>query len=302
MIKYDVPQGSDAWLRLRSGKQTASLFYLMRASARLKVGPNAGDYSNAQKDLAFGLAIERISQEPLAEGFETWQQARGHELEPEARREHETQLGVLVEPTGFVTTDDGLFGASLDGLIDDDGAAEYKAFIAPTKLRAVITEHDSSMVMDQCQGGLWITGRKWIDFCLYCPALRCAGKHLIVQRIYRDDNYIEELESDLLEFKALIDRYEAALRGPLEIAAERVDTPLPRRTLPAPLPERMKVSAPPAPTLSPFERRAARIKAETEPLRIEMILAGAADVTTAERMSLQMLASSRIAELDGVPF
>jgi len=297
VIKYDVPQGSDAWLRLRAGKQTASLFYLMRASARLKVGPNAGDYSNAQKDLAFGLAIERISQEPLAEGFETWSQSRGHLLEPEARREHETQMGVIVQPTGFVTTDDGLFGASLDGLIDTDGAAEYKAFIAPTKLRAVITEHDSSMVMDQCQGGLWITGRKWIDFCLYCPALRCAGKHLIVQRIYRDDNYIEELESDLLEFKALIDQYEAALRGPLEFV-ERIDTPMPRRKLPAPLPAHMVQ----APAASPFERRAARIKAERDPARIHLILSSASDVNIAELVALTDLANARITELEGVPF
>src|SRR5690606_922982 len=103
-----------------------------------------GDYGDKAKNYAFRLAIERISKTPLDEGFETWQMARGHELEPAARMAHEVRHGVLVEEVGFITTDDGKFGASADGFIDDDEGAEYKCFVSPEKLRAIYLTGDTS--------------------------------------------------------------------------------------------------------------------------------------------------------------
>lgn len=212
MITLTCPQGSPEWHRARAGRITASKFHLTRTAALLKTGPNKGDYSSAARDYAFRLAIERISGEPLDEGYETWSMARGHELEPAAREEHEILCGVVVHPTGFVITTDGVFGASMDGNIDPDGVAEYKCFLDPQKLRDILLTNDWSTVTDQAQGGLWITGRKWIDICLYCPALRQIGRQFTYQRFERDDNYIFELERDLLKFKRLVDSYEAQLR------------------------------------------------------------------------------------------
>lgn len=212
MITLTCPQGSPEWHRARAGRITASKFHLTRASALLKTGQNKGDYSTAARDYAFRLAIERISGEPLDEGFETWAMTRGHDLEPAAREEHEITCGVVVQPTGFVHTEDGVFGASLDGKIDHDGWAEYKCFVDPQKLRDILLTNDWSEVMDQAQGGLWITGGRWIDICLYCPALRPIGRQFTYQRFERDDNYIFELERDLVKFKALVDGYEAQLR------------------------------------------------------------------------------------------
>ena len=210
MIIYTAQQGSPEWKAARAGVITGSMFRTARE--RLK---KTGEPSSAARDYAFRLAIERISGEPLDEGFETWQMRRGHELEPEARAAHELHAGLTVEPCGFVTTDDGLFGASADGLIGNDGGAEYKALVSPERLRDTLLTNDISDYMDQVQGGMWITGRIWWDFCIYCPALTSIGRALSRWRVQRDDDYIEAMERELIDFARLVASYDATLRKPL---------------------------------------------------------------------------------------
>jgi hypothetical protein len=211
MIIVNCTQGSPEWHQARCGVITASLFQVART--RLKSGANKGDFSSAAKDYAFRLAVERISAEPLDEGFQTWQMKRGNELEPDARFAHELAAGVKVERCGFVLTDDEAFGASADGLIGEDGGAEYKCLVAPDRLRSVLVDGDLSEFADQVQGCLWITGRKYWHFALYCPALASIGKELWWREWQRDDDYIEQLENDLVAFKAMVDENEAILRG-----------------------------------------------------------------------------------------
>lgn len=246
-------QGSDAWHQARAGCITASMFKVARQKVngldekqaayvqavlsglseaeardvagykappksdtvrRALLGEPVGEPSEATHDYAFRLAVERIGGAPLDGGYETWQMRRGHELEPAARQEHETQAGVLVMRAGFVTTDDGVFGASADGLIDDDGGSEYKCLVSPEGMRTVLLGADISEFIDQVQGCMWVTGRKYWHFAMYCPALEAAGKQLYWKRVERDDDYIEKLELDLLAFKRLVDDYEQKLRQP----------------------------------------------------------------------------------------
>ncbi|MBX9505209.1 recombinase, partial [Pseudomonas aeruginosa] len=56
------------------------------------------------------------------------------------------------------------------------------------------------------------TGRKFWHVGMYCPALEPVGRQLWWREFKRDDDYIEELESDLWSFKLLVDEYEAKLR------------------------------------------------------------------------------------------
>lgn len=213
MILHLAPQGSVEWHLARAGCITASNFQLIRESNKLKSGPNCGDYSDKAKNYAFRVAIERIAKAPLDEGFETWQMQRGHELEPAARMMHEFIRGIYVEPVGFITTDDGKFGASADGFIGTDEGAEYKCFVSPEKLRAIYLTGDVSEVIDQCDGGMWITGRKRWTFGLYCPALKPIGLEMQLHDIPRDDNRIEALETDLIAFERLVSEYEQILRA-----------------------------------------------------------------------------------------
>ena len=221
MIIYDHPQGSAEWLASRAGVITASKF--VEARKRLKSGPKKGGFTEAAEDYAFRVAVERISGAPLDEGFSTWAMKRGNELEPEARAWVEVKLGIFVDVAGFVTTDDEKFGASADGFIDKDGGLEIKCLVDPGRIRNVILSDDISEFMDQIQGGMWLTGRKWWQFALFCPAHEKVGPQLYTKRVERDDNYINEMELDLLEFEKLVSQNEKALReyhaDPMKLAA-----------------------------------------------------------------------------------
>lgn len=251
MIVLTCDQGSPEWHQARAGVITASMFSTARskvngldekqqtyvdairagsseAAARDIAGYKApprsetvqraieglpvGEFSDAAKAYAFRLAIERVSGEPLDEGFETYAMRRGHELEPAARLEHELHTGHVVQRAGFVLTEDRLFGASADGLIGQEGGSEYKCLISPERLHNVVMNSDFSEFIDQVQGCMWITGRVWWDFCVYCPALRPANKHLLHKLMPRDDAYIDAMVSDLVEFEQLVSQHEKFLR------------------------------------------------------------------------------------------
>lgn len=205
-----APQGSDAWYSARAGVITGSNFKLRH---KAKTGANKGGWTETARSYAFKTALERISGKPLDEGIETYWMKRGHELEPVARRKHEAKLGIIVDEVGFVTDDEKKFGVSADGWIDQDGGAEYKCFVDPAKLRPILLEGDISDVVDQCQGGMWVTGRTYWDFVLYCPALEAVGQDLNIIRINRDDDYINEMEIDLIALERLVSEYEAQIRS-----------------------------------------------------------------------------------------
>lgn len=187
---------------------SASADWLKRALA----GEKLGDHSDAAKDLAFRYACERISGQPMDEMHQTWQMERGQELEPAARALHEVEAGVIVQRAGFVTTLDGIFGASADGLIEEDEGSEYKCLVSPKGVRKIWLSDDISEFIDQVQGCMWITGRKRWHFAMYCPALEPVGKALYWRVVERDDAYIEALQADLWRFAALVESYEKTLR------------------------------------------------------------------------------------------
>lgn len=246
MIIHEVNQGSEDWHRARAGVITASMFKLAREKvgglteqqktyadailagksqddakklAGYKAAPTsttiqkylAGEIiespSEAAKNYAFRIAVERVSGVPLDEGFETWAMRRGHELEPEARNLYEIKSGNNVQIAGFVTTDCGYFGASADGLIDDNGGLEIKCLVSPERIRQAILDFDVSEWYDQIQGGLMITGREFWDFVIYCPALEAAGRDLTRWTYARDEAYIQKLAEDLDQFNELVDSY-----------------------------------------------------------------------------------------------
>lgn len=217
MITYNHPQGSPEWLQSRCGVITASMFKVARE--RLKSGPNKGDFTEAAKDYAFRLAFERISGQLMDEGFTTWQMDRGHELEPQARAAHEIETGCVVEQVGFVTTDDGVFGASADGFIGDTTGLEIKCLVSAKGIRKLWFADDLSDFMDQVQGGMWITGRSDWHFVMYSPALAGIEKHLFLRVVKRDEAYIEAMARDLLDFAELVNEFQERLKRPLPEAA-----------------------------------------------------------------------------------
>lgn len=174
---------------------------------------------------AWLIAMETIAREPLDDTFVTYAMRRGQELEPRARAVYEQRTGAWVEESGLVLTDDDRFGYSTDGLRDDDGLIEIKVPLAADKLGEVWQHPETAHLeyIDQINGGLWITGRKYCDLIVYCPWLAPVGKDLFVKRIHRDENAIEELESRLVRFMRMVDGFLVDLRTPKKMSGAPKD-------------------------------------------------------------------------------
>jgi hypothetical protein len=213
-----LEQGSDLWLAARAGVCTASRFGDARAKlTRASANGKAGDPAASALVYAWSIALERIAGKPVDESFSTWQMKRGTELEPHARFAYEIQTGLMASESGICLSDCGRYGYSSDGLVDEDGMIEIKCPAAPQKIGAIWSDPEGAAAeyIDQIQGGLWITGRKWCDLVVFCPWLESVGKDLFIKRIERDEAYIDSLAADLEAFSKMVDQYEAVLRQPM---------------------------------------------------------------------------------------
>jgi hypothetical protein len=200
-------QGTPEWLQLRAGVITCSEFRVAISKlTRTSGSKKAGDPTDASDKYAATKAIERISKKPYAEPIKAWALERGHILEESARVAYEAR-GEFVTESGFVLTDDSLFGYSTDGLVGEEGLIEIKCPIDSLKIAEMHETGDVSEYIHQMQGGMWVTGRKWCDFIMYVPDLEAVGKDLYVKRIERDDNFIDDMVEHLLSFNRTVDRY-----------------------------------------------------------------------------------------------
>lgn len=197
----NLEQGSEDWLAVRRGVITGSRF----KDARDKL--KNGQPSKACLDYARDLARERLGGKAPAK-FQNAAMRTGTEQEPFARAKYEARTGHLVDEVGFYVSDDGRFGLSPDGLIDDEGVLEIKTMVSSDTLFTAVADHDISEYTDQCLGYLWLLGRQWVDLVLWCPDLG----HMVINRITRDEDAIEALEADLIAFSKLVDEYETKLR------------------------------------------------------------------------------------------
>lgn len=206
MIHHDYEQGSEAWLSVRKGCITGSQFKVARD--RLK----NGNLSGKAQLYAMDLARERIGGHAPAK-FTNAAMRMGTEQEPFARMAYEAKTGHIVDEVGFITTDDGLFGCSPDGLIGDDGVIEIKTMVSSDTLFTAVVEGDLSEYIDQVNGYLWLMGRQWVDLVLWVPDLEPIGLGLTVHHITRDEAAIEKLEADLLHFAGVVSAYETKIRA-----------------------------------------------------------------------------------------
>lgn len=190
-------QGSPEWFAARLGVITASEFVTARDVLK------SGDMSQKAKDYGFKKAFERISGEVQEDTYQTFAMKRGKEQEVFARDIYAERHDVEVIESGIAISDCGYFGYSTDGFVGTDGAIEVKSPISPKSILPVLSG-DLSAYMDQCQGGLWITEREWIDFITYLPQLKSIKKDMNVTRVYRDEAYISTLKSDLDQFNDYI--------------------------------------------------------------------------------------------------
>lgn len=195
-------QGSDEWLTARRGKITGSRF----KDARDKL--KGGQQSKASLGYAMDVARERIGGNAPSK-FQNAAMRTGTEQEPFARAMYEARTGHMVDEAGFYLSDDAVFGLSPDGLIDDDGVLEIKTMVSSDTLFTAVADGDVTAYMDQCLGYLWLLGRQWVDLVLWAPDLDL----MVIRRINRNEDAIEALEADLMDFARTVKKYETALRA-----------------------------------------------------------------------------------------
>ncbi len=205
----EIEQGSPEWFLSRTGKFTGSKF----ADVLARKKQSKDDIASGKKpeklkayyDCVWQVVVERltgITPDEIGAAALRW----GKDVEPYAREAYELETGVLVEQTGFIIHPEYAFaGCSPDGLIGSDGALEIKCPKDPAiHLQRFISGIEKDH-LPQVQGGLWVTGRKWWDFVSYDPRMPRKHRFFLV-RVERDETFISNLESAVLEAEAAVVR------------------------------------------------------------------------------------------------
>jgi putative phage-type endonuclease len=205
-MSEEIIQGSAEWHQIRLGKVTASR--VADVMARTKSG-----YGASRANYAAQIIAERLTGAPIESTLTTRAIQHGIDTEPEARNAYQFYHGVTVDQVAFVehpTIAD--VGCSPDGLVGDDGLVEIKCPNTATHLETLLGQTVPGKYETQIQFQMACTGRQWCDFISYDPRMP-EQMRMFVRRVYRDDQRIAELETEVVAFlkeiKSRIEQLEA---------------------------------------------------------------------------------------------
>lgn len=166
MRVHPAPQGSGEWMAARSTRLTASALSKVLTPAKLEVSKQADDLALlVAAARVFGVYEDTVS---------NFHMERGLELEDEARDAYAVITGHKVREVGLCITDDGLFGASPDGLVDlPEGllGLEIKCPSLAVHLGYLIANCLPSAYRLQVQGQVYAASLIGVDFFSYYPGL-----------------------------------------------------------------------------------------------------------------------------------
>jgi hypothetical protein len=214
-VYEDLEQGTPEWLAARCGIVTASVVGQLITPKTVK--PASNDYSRA---LAATLTAERITGhvEPIHENADM---LRGTLDEPFARDKYAERAADVTE-IGFMVRDDWGFklGYSPDGLVGEYGLIEIKSRRQKKHLQTILADEVPLENMAQCQAGLLVSGREWLDYVSYC-----GGMPLYVKRVEPDPKWQAAILEAVAAFEEasaeMVSRYTAATKNlPM---TERID-------------------------------------------------------------------------------
>lgn len=200
-IHSNLVQGTDEWLQARCGLITASEMKLI-LTPTLKAANN--DKTRAH---LYELIAQRVTRytEPT---YQSADMERGQIGEVYARQIYHESIAETAE-CGFITNDRWGFtlGYSPDWLVGDDGLAECKTRRQKCQMQTII-EHvfaaDSQTIpadyVLQCQTGLLVSERKWLDFVSYH-----GGLPMVVIRVWPDPVVQAAIIEAAEEFEAQIE-------------------------------------------------------------------------------------------------
>jgi|TARA_R110000850_G_scaffold1049_6_gene6497 hypothetical protein len=178
----NMPQGSPEWLAARLGRVTMSELKSLLVKGKGPGGLGAGAITYMHQ-----LIGERITGE-LAEPFQgNAHTRRGHELEGVARALYCDATGEpQPQEVGLILNHE--VGYSPDSLVAANGLLEIKTKLPKFQIEVLLSGEIPDEHVPQCQGGLWVSEREWIDFVSYWP-----GMPLFIKRAYRNDIMIRTI-------------------------------------------------------------------------------------------------------------
>lgn len=186
----DLLQGSDEWLEARRGLLTAS-------EMKLCLTPSMMIARNAKlRAHVYELAAQRAT-EYVEPHYVSDDMFRGQEDEADALSIYMLKCADI-QACGFMVNDKFGFpiGYSPDGLVGFEGLVEAKSRRQKYQMQTIaeFAVRDSDAIPEdfiiQCQTGLLVSERKWLDFISYC-----GGMPMVVIRTFPD----EEVQNAIVE-------------------------------------------------------------------------------------------------------
>jgi hypothetical protein len=201
LIEYpDVIQGSDEWHDQRRGIVTASVVGQLVTPKTLKIAAN-----DKSRGIVAQLVAERITgyTDPTYVGDDM---LRGIDDELRAREKYAEVYQRPVREVGFLLRkeDTWQLGYSPDGLIGDDGLIEVKSRRAKLHLSTILAGEVPAEYMAQCQAGLLVSGREWLDFISYSGGMPMWHKRVRPDPAWQDAIVaaVEQFEETAVEMVA----------------------------------------------------------------------------------------------------
>jgi len=187
-----MDQGTDEWFTIRIGKVTASR--VADVIAKTKTG-----YSASRDNYMAQLVCERLTGQK-GESFTNAAMQHGTDTEPLARAAYEALRDVLVDEVGFVPHPSIIMaGASPDGLVGDDGLLEIKCPNTATHIETLLSQSVPGKYNTQMQFQMACTGRQYCDFVSFDNRLP-EELQLFVKRVPRDNEFIKQMEDEVVKF------------------------------------------------------------------------------------------------------
>lgn len=206
-----IEQGSAEWFAARLGRITASR--VSDVMARTKSG-----YGAARKNYMMELLCQRLTGN-REEGFTSAAMQRGIDMEPLARSAYEVETGRIVTEASFVTNPlYGQIGASPDGFVGDDGLIEIKCPNTAQHVACLQKNEPDSRYWWQMQCQMFCTDALWCDFVSFDDRMP-EQLQVFITRVDRDEQAIETLRDECLEFLGELEKLEIAMTEKMRKAA-----------------------------------------------------------------------------------
>ncbi len=194
---HDCEQGTLEWTKLHFGIPTASgLDNLLTPEFELRKG-------ELPKTYVYKKVAEKLQGRPLIDlSASSFMLEQGMIIEEEARPWYALEYDKKIKQVGFISTDDGRFGCSPDGLIlNDDCGLEIKSPAAHTHVKYLCMGVLPKEYVCQVYGSMFATGfKRWI-FVSYR-----RGFPALVLEIYRDEKAMAAIAGAIDSFHADFDR------------------------------------------------------------------------------------------------